>query len=731
MPSTPQQLLDQATRHQAHLERLKTQDVNELIELLDEINANIIQRLQRNNITDFSRSRLESELETVRQLMTEQIDDEVIPTLNRQITELGQYESRFEVRSLQNVAEADYQLPADTQIRAAVFGEPLQARGPTNGKLLEPFIRDWKEGAANRVSQTIRAGFAQGQTTQDIVRSIRDTAMVPAKQNLKAVARTALQHAANEARQATWNANRDIVKKYRWVSTLDSRTTSQCQALDGQEYEFGEGPMPPAHINCLTGDTDILSRSRITNVYKRTYKGAVIKLTTQSGRTLTITPNHPVLTRRGWVSAGDINSGDKLACIAEPAILHNHKKDCVKAKFSDLFAAFDVTADSGSIGYRPTTTEDFHGDGADGNVRVVNINSLAGYGLRVFLANYFKNSSVILRTAVRLAFSGQGRLNSFFFGYGSVSGSFVRFRSQLSDLAGRRALHSCSLLLTSVAKMKAFFCKVFCNNRWASSESLCYSSNSNTSIEQGDDLRRVNVRNSDPVLARKIDSIPFGVSLKNIISYAGFKNGVFCAKSFFNKVKGASASFVSFLFLKLHPFGGKAHRAESLVQNRFANASDFGALLDGAAGAVHFDSVIECFRASFDGHVYNLENRENWYLSNGIITHNCRSTTVAVLDDDLQFLDGDGTRRDRDPETGQVGEVGAQTTYYGWLKRQPAKTQDSIIGPARGRLLRNGGLTTERFRKLQLDRNFEPATLEKMRELEPAAFERAGLDDSN
>ena len=359
MARTPQQLLEQATRHAAHLERLKTQDVNELIELLDEVNSQVMARLQRGNITDFSRSRLEAELATINQLMTQAMDESIVPTLNRQLVELGQYEAQFEIRSLENVTvNAEYTMPADTQIREAIYGQPLQARGANNGKLLEPFIKDWENGAMERVSQTVRAGYVQGLTTQEIARSVRETAMVPSTQNLQAIARTALQHAANEARQATWSANRDIVKKYRWVSTLDSRTTSQCQALDGQEYEFGEGPMPPAHIGC-------------------------------------------------------------------------------------------------------------------------------------------------------------------------------------------------------------------------------------------------------------------------------------------------------------------------------------------------------------------------------------RSTTVAVLADDLQFLDGDGTRRDRDPETGQVGEVGAQTTYYGWLKRQPAKTQDSIIGPARGRLLRNGGLTTERFRELQLDRNFEPATLEKMRKLEPAAFERAGLDDSN
>lgn len=742
MARTPQQLIEQATRHAAHLERLKTQDVNELIELLDEVNAQVMARLQRGNITDFSRSRLEAELSVINQLMTQALDDSIIPRLNAQILELGQYEAGFEVRSLENVTvNAEYTVPADVQIREAIYGEPLQVTGANRGKLLEPFIKEWEEGAANRVSQTIRAGYVQGLTTPEIVRSVRDTAMVPSRQNLQAITRTALQHAANESRMATWNANQDIITGYRWVSTLDSRTTPQCQALDGQVFKMGEGPMPPAHINCLTGDTDILSRSRIANVYKRAYKGIVVKLTTQSGKTLTITPNHPVLTRRGWIPAGDINGGDQLACIAEPARLHNHKKDCVKAKFSDLFAAFDITANSGSVSDRPSSTKDFHGDGANSDVRVVNIDSLARYGVRVFLANYFKNSSIIFRTAVRFAFSGKGRFNLFFFGHGSVSGSFVRFRSQFSDLLGRRVLHSCRLLLTRVATVKTFFGKVFCNNRWASSEALCYSSNSNARLEQRDNLRCVNLGNSRPVLTGKLNPFSLAITLKNIISYTGFKSGLLCAKSFLNKLKGAFAPFVSLLFLRINSFCGSANSTKSLVQDSLTNASDIRALLDGAAGSVEFDSVIECVRASFDGHVYNLENKENWYLANGIITHNCRSTTTAQLDERFAFLEEDATRFSRDPQTGraQVGEVPANETYYGWLKRQPAEVQDSILSNSRskgdgetlGALLRRGDLSAERFRELQLDRNFEPATIEEMRELEPAAFKKAGLDDSN
>lgn len=37
---------------------------------------------------------------------------------------------------------------------------------------------------------------------------------------------------------------------YQWVSVIDSRTTEICRERDGTVYAYGEGPMPPAHINC-------------------------------------------------------------------------------------------------------------------------------------------------------------------------------------------------------------------------------------------------------------------------------------------------------------------------------------------------------------------------------------------------------------------------------------------------------------------------------------------------
>jgi hypothetical protein len=82
----------------------------------------------------------------------------------------------------------------------------------------------------------------------------------------------------------------------------------------------------------------------------------------------------------------------------------------------------------------------------------------------------------------------------------------------------------------------------------------------------------------------------------------------------------------------------------------------------------------------------------------------------------------DGTKR-----SAQFGPVDSKLTYYGWLKTQPESFQDDVLGPMRGKLLRDGGLSAEKFASLNLDKNFEPLSLDEMRRREPLAFERAGL----
>lgn len=103
---------------------------------------------------------------------------------------------------------------------------------------------------------------------------------------------------------------------------------------------------------------------------------------------------------------------------------------------------------------------------------------------------------------------------------------------------------------------------------------------------------------------------------------------------------------------------------------------------------------------------------------------NCRTTFVMVTR--LSELFAQGSTRASKGADGP-GQVSADLDYYQWLQQQPASFQDQAIGKARANLFRNGGLSVKRFSELQLDRNFKPLNLAQMKELEPLAFERAGI----
>jgi hypothetical protein len=108
---------------------------------------------------------------------------------------------------------------------------------------------------------------------------------------------------------------------------------------------------------------------------------------------------------------------------------------------------------------------------------------------------------------------------------------------------------------------------------------------------------------------------------------------------------------------------------------------------------------------------------------------NCRSSIVAELLGKWTKRDARGRfAKDERTQPAQGGDaVPVRLTYYEWLKTQPAEFQDDILGVTRGALFRKGGLSAEAFARLNLDRNFEPMTLDEMRKRAPLVFKRAGL----
>jgi SPP1 gp7 family putative phage head morphogenesis protein len=79
-----------------------------------------------------------------------------------------------------------------------------------------------------------------------------------ANHQVMALMRTSINQVANASSQQVYEANQDVTKKYRYVATLDSRTSPICRSLDGKEFVYGKGPTPPQHFNCRSTTVPIV-----------------------------------------------------------------------------------------------------------------------------------------------------------------------------------------------------------------------------------------------------------------------------------------------------------------------------------------------------------------------------------------------------------------------------------------------------------------------------------------
>ena len=267
MPSPA--LIEIATRHASHYERLKSSEVKKFDDFLVQMDKDLRLKLTGLDIQSLTRAKVEVQIRQINKLLTGTYDD-YKKVWTDSVTEAGLYEADFEGRSLSQVVDGvNFKLPSDSQITAAVFNTPLgDIGGIAGGSLLDTFFNDMTASEVKRIEGAIRSGYAQGETTQNIIRKIRGTKAVNyadgllaiSKRNAETITRTALQHAASQARGEVWKKNESVISKVRIDATLDSRTSTICRSLDGQEYPIDSGPRPPFHPNCRTTTSAVLTK---------------------------------------------------------------------------------------------------------------------------------------------------------------------------------------------------------------------------------------------------------------------------------------------------------------------------------------------------------------------------------------------------------------------------------------------------------------------------------------
>lgn len=125
-------------------------------------------------------------------------------------------------------------------------------KNEVNGENFSERVWQNRDKLKRTVNQTLKNGITQGLSNNEMAKRLQANMDSGAY-----VARRLIQtETTNTLNQATLQsyANSGIVKKYQYLSTLDSKTSDICQDLDGQTFDLSEAitglNLPPMHVNC-------------------------------------------------------------------------------------------------------------------------------------------------------------------------------------------------------------------------------------------------------------------------------------------------------------------------------------------------------------------------------------------------------------------------------------------------------------------------------------------------
>ena len=262
-------LTEIATRHQVFLEQLKTGEARKFSAVLKKADKAIIQILSALGEPDISTIQKSTLNALLRKLKKAQ---EVILLKNTKtfmdsLKEISASEAGFEQRALRRGIDGAGITVKSGSLNTAyakALSEPLSA----TGELVTPFVKAWSDYQVAAVNNAVSQAWVNGQTMNELFQAVRGTRangfndgiIGTSRRHAESIARTAVQHTSSKARQAVWEANKDIVERYRYVATLDKVTSAKCRGLDGREFVLGKGPMPPVHINCRSTTVAVLPK---------------------------------------------------------------------------------------------------------------------------------------------------------------------------------------------------------------------------------------------------------------------------------------------------------------------------------------------------------------------------------------------------------------------------------------------------------------------------------------
>ena len=353
-----------------------------------------------------------------------------------------------------------------------------------------------------------------------------------------------------------------------------SGTHPKYPALSSTSYGEPDGLLG---INCVLEGT-LVSGPAERAIYRRKYTGELITIRTSHGHELTVTPNHPILTDKGWVAANLLEVGSN---VVSRAILDgeggigpnpNHGISAIEDKFNLLFHGGDVFSLSPSAC-------NFHGDIPDHEVDVVFRKGFLWDSTNTTFCEHIKQDSLHCASKAPYRFKSISTLyKAFFCSLHSFYGIVSRISNRFAPVFTASFMDALCSLGFIISKWNAKVRKIFSDRSLA-----------NTDLTSNFILPESRVIHGEQVSRHKP-----GLSEEVILPISSVHIDAFTIETIQDCLDGAM-----------------------IVSCDGSN---------GNTGEIQIDRIVDIKRETPQSsfvHVYNLQTETGWYFSNGIISHNC------------------------------------------------------------------------------------------------------------
>lgn len=442
-------------------------------------------------------------------------------------------------------------------------------------------IKSIPEEYFKKIETAVFNGTTQGNSAGSMIKQIQNINRVSTNR-AKLIARdqtAKLNSAMNQQRAQNLG-----VEEYIWRTAGDERVRESHRSKNGRVFRWDSPPKDTGHpgqdIQCFTGEVKVGSFGNVSKLFRRRYRGELPFFVTESKKLIRSTPNHLHLTGRGWVACKDIKVGDYIFDTMGHSFngIETNSKNVIS--FENLFNTINMFILS--VPNRGSEIQ-FHGDGIiNQDVDIINLESELLDAIEPSVRKELEEFIFSWTESTLCDLVGLSDFDLMVDRIFSSSSSFVSFSSELLSIFDRSILHPIKHNFTPASYL----------------DPVPNKSVSNSSSFSSGDLRDI------------VDSVSSYISIDDHF--------------FVELLRIVSRTIMSWYSIS----GFSEFSAEDIG----INIESFCSFFQKKSGIDKFFSrVEEVGSVNYSGHVYNLENKVNYYLADGIVTHNCRCVAQPII----------------------------------------------------------------------------------------------------